>query len=147
MGLPAVLPGTSLNGALPPSNRPPYPLLLRRRTPAPVEPCPSPHCMNTVYKTFERELIPTPGGGKLWDRAFFRIAILDELTGEERHQIYRMLRLQVHVSPDRNLDVREVLREAVCTPMDTPLRILQNTSGSELRFHARLSGGACHDSS
>jgi hypothetical protein len=110
MGLPAVLPGTSLNGALPRSNRLPYPLLLRRRTPAPVEPCPSPHCMNTVYKTFERELIPTPGGGKLWDRAFFRIAILDELTGEERHQIYRMLRLQVHVSPDRNLDVREVLR-------------------------------------
>jgi hypothetical protein len=69
------------------------------------------------------------------------------LDGEERHQIYRMLRLQVHVSPDGNLDVRGVLREAVCTPMDTPLRILQNTSGSELRFHARLSGGACHDSS
>ena len=45
---------------------------------------------------------------------------LDELTGEERHQVYRMLRLQVHVSPDGDLDVRGVLREAVCTPMDIP---------------------------
>ena len=45
---------------------------------------------------------------------------LDELTGEERHQIYRMLRLQVFVSPDGDLDVRGVLRAAVCTPMDTP---------------------------
>jgi site-specific DNA recombinase len=44
---------------------------------------------------------------------------LDELTGEERHQVYRMLRLQVFVSPDGDLDVRGVLREAVCTPMDT----------------------------
>ena len=44
---------------------------------------------------------------------------LDELAGEERHQIYRMLRLQVHVSPSSDLDVRGVLREAVCTPMDT----------------------------
>ena len=47
---------------------------------------------------------------------------LDELTGEERHQIYRMLRLQVFVSPDGDLDVRGVLREAVCTPMDTRCR-------------------------
>jgi site-specific DNA recombinase len=44
---------------------------------------------------------------------------LDELTGEERHQIYRMLRLQVFVYPNGDLDVRGVLREAVCTPMDT----------------------------
>jgi hypothetical protein len=44
---------------------------------------------------------------------------LDELTGEERHQVYRMLRLQVHVSPNGDLDVRGVLREAVCTLMDT----------------------------
>ena len=44
---------------------------------------------------------------------------LDELAGEERHQIYRMLRLQVHVSPSGDLDVRGVLRKAVCTPMDT----------------------------
>jgi site-specific DNA recombinase len=44
---------------------------------------------------------------------------LDELTGEERHRIYRMLRLQVHATPEGDLDVRGVLREAVCTPMDT----------------------------
>ena len=46
---------------------------------------------------------------------------LDELTGEERHQIYRMLRLQVFVSPSGDLEVRGVLRGAVCTPMDTRL--------------------------
>jgi site-specific DNA recombinase len=44
---------------------------------------------------------------------------LDELTGEDRHQIYRMLRLQVFVFPNGDLEVRGVLREAVCTPMDT----------------------------
>jgi hypothetical protein len=48
---------------------------------------------------------------------------LDELTGEERHQVYRMLRLQVFVYHNGDLEVRGVLREAVCTPMDTPLRI------------------------
>jgi hypothetical protein len=47
---------------------------------------------------------------------------LDELTGEERHQIYRMLRLQVFVSPSGDLEVRGVLRGAVCTPMDTRCR-------------------------
>src|ERR687889_126538 len=36
------------------------------------------HSMNAVFKTFERERIPTPGGGKHWDRAFFRVAILDD---------------------------------------------------------------------
>ena len=35
--------------------------------------------MNAVFKTFERERIPTPGGGKSWDRAFFRVAILDDV--------------------------------------------------------------------
>lgn len=44
---------------------------------------------------------------------------LDELTGEERHQVYCMLRLQVFVYPNGDLEVRGVLREAVCTPMDT----------------------------
>jgi site-specific DNA recombinase len=37
------------------------------------------HSMNAVFKTFERERIPTPGGGKRWDRAFFRVAILDDV--------------------------------------------------------------------
>src|SRR5215210_4718691 len=36
------------------------------------------YSMNAVYKTFERERIPTPGGGKRWDRTFFRVAILDD---------------------------------------------------------------------
>ncbi len=40
---------------------------------------------------------------------------LDDLTGEERHQIYRMIRLLVTVQPDGGLDVEGVLREPVCT--------------------------------
>ena len=43
---------------------------------------------------------------------------LDELTGEARHQIYGMLRLQMFISPNCDLDVRGVPREAVCTSMD-----------------------------
>jgi Recombinase len=35
--------------------------------------------LNAVHKAFERERIPTPGGGKRWDRAFFRVAILDDV--------------------------------------------------------------------
>src|SRR5688572_2690376 len=34
--------------------------------------------MNAVYKAFERERIPTPGGGQRWDRSFFRLAIMDD---------------------------------------------------------------------
>jgi site-specific DNA recombinase len=45
---------------------------------------------------------------------------LDGLTGEERHQVYRMLRLRVHLHRDGCLDVEGVLREAVCTPRGTP---------------------------
>ena len=32
-----------------------------------------------VKRTFEREGIPTPGGGKYWDRPFFRECILDDV--------------------------------------------------------------------
>jgi hypothetical protein len=39
---------------------------------------------------------------------------LDELTGEERHQVYRMLRLEVYVSPEGPTEVRGVIREPVC---------------------------------
>src|SRR5215204_986340 len=35
--------------------------------------------MNAVAKTLERDGVPTPDGGKRWDRAFFRTAILDEV--------------------------------------------------------------------
>ena len=65
---------------------------------------------------------------------------LDELTGEEHHQVYRMLRLRVHVYPDGDLDVQGVLREAVCTPTDTRLRSLLSTNDLGLRFHALLFG-------
>jgi len=61
---------------------------------------------------------------------------LDELAGEERHQVYRMLRLQVHVSPNGDLDVRGVLREPVCTPMDTRSSIPGGTGTSSGRSGA-----------
>ena len=35
----------------------------------------------------------------------------------------------------------DVLQDAVCTSMDTPLRSLQRTNGSELHIRARLSEG------
>jgi hypothetical protein len=35
----------------------------------------------------------------------------------------------------------DVLQDAVCTSMDTPLRILQSTNSFELRFRAGLSKG------
>ena len=44
---------------------------------------------------------------------------LDELTGEERHQIYRMLRLRVRVLFDDTIEVEGILNEAISTPMDT----------------------------
>jgi len=45
---------------------------------------------------------------------------LDELTAEERHQIYRMLRLRVRVLFDDTVEVEGILSEAISTPMDTP---------------------------
>lgn len=45
---------------------------------------------------------------------------LDDLTGEERHQIYRMLRLVVYIHPDGDLEAEGFLREPVCTPTGTP---------------------------
>ena len=44
---------------------------------------------------------------------------LGELTGEERHQIYRMLRLRVRVLFDDTIEVEGILNEAISTPMDT----------------------------
>jgi hypothetical protein len=44
---------------------------------------------------------------------------LDRLTPEERHQIYRMLRLEVYLPPEGPIEVRGILREPVCTLMDT----------------------------
>jgi hypothetical protein len=39
---------------------------------------------------------------------------LDELTGEERHQVYRMLRLEVYVQPNGDVEIRGVIRAEVC---------------------------------
>jgi site-specific DNA recombinase len=47
---------------------------------------------------------------------------LENLTGEERHQIYCMLRLRVYLRPEESIEVRGILREPVCTPMDTSRR-------------------------
>jgi len=33
--------------------------------------------LSAVHRAFEREGVPTPGGGKRWDRSFLRLAILD----------------------------------------------------------------------
>ena len=44
---------------------------------------------------------------------------LEDLTGEERHQVYRMLRLTVYLHPDGDLEAEGVLREPVCTPTGT----------------------------
>jgi hypothetical protein len=45
---------------------------------------------------------------------------LEELTAEERHQVYRMLRLRAHLHRDGGLDVEGILPEPVCTPTGTP---------------------------
>jgi hypothetical protein len=41
---------------------------------------------------------------------------LDELTPEERNQVYRMLRLEVYMTPDGDLNVRGAIGEDVCIP-------------------------------
>src|SRR5919112_6795565 len=51
--------------------------------------------LNAVHRAFEREGIPTPGGGKRWDRAFFRVAILDDVYRPHTYEEIEEL-----VSPD-----------------------------------------------
>jgi site-specific DNA recombinase len=86
---------------------------------------------------------------------------LDALTAEERHQLYKMLRLEVVALPDKSLEVRGAIA-GVGEGQDglgigdpnrvTPSRGLgaleltrtcesQNTQPSELRFHAQLHDG------
>jgi hypothetical protein len=62
---------------------------------------------------------------------------LDDLPGEERHQINRIIRLRVTIRPDGDLDVEGVLREPVCTLTGTPSRTPQNTNRPEVRFRVR----------
>src|SRR5215208_7686769 len=51
--------------------------------------------LNAVHRAFDRERIPTPGGGKRWDRAFFRIAVLDDVYRPHTYEEIKEL-----VSPD-----------------------------------------------
>jgi len=44
---------------------------------------------------------------------------LEGLTGEERHRVYRMLRLEVYVSPDDSLDIRGAVGSEFCTSEST----------------------------
>jgi recombinase-like zinc beta ribbon protein len=77
---------------------------------------------------------------------------LDELTGEERHRVYRMLRLEVYVQPNGDLETRGVIRTEVrgatimylefCTTEATPIHCPTDAKHPELQFRARLSDGA-----
>ena len=51
--------------------------------------------MHAVKKTFEREGIPAPGGGKRWDRTFFRTCALDDVYCPHTYEEVKAL-----VSPD-----------------------------------------------
>jgi site-specific DNA recombinase len=60
------------------------------------------HSMYAVFKTFERERLPTPGGGKHWDRAFFRIAILDDVYKPHTYQeVEKLVSPEVAAGLDR----------------------------------------------
>jgi len=51
--------------------------------------------LNAVFTAFEREGIPTPGGGKHWDRSFFRLAIMDDAYSPHTYETILQM-----VSPD-----------------------------------------------
>jgi hypothetical protein len=46
----------------------------------------------------------------------------EELTREERHRLYRMLRLEVNIHPDGDLDIRGAIQGGFGTPAATRLR-------------------------
>jgi site-specific DNA recombinase len=58
---------------------------------------------------------------------------LDELTPEERNQVYRMLRLEVYVMPGGNLDVHGIIGDDVCIPRGTSSSIPGATGASSTR--------------
>jgi len=68
-------------------------------------------------------------------------AALDALSPEERHQVYKMLRLAVEISPDGSLDCSGVLGDSfVSENEDERLdSFVQNTMTSKVRFRAELS--------
>jgi site-specific DNA recombinase len=51
--------------------------------------------MHAAKKTFEREGVPAPGGGKRWDRTFFRSCIFDDVYRPHTYEEVKSL-----VSPD-----------------------------------------------
>ena len=65
-------------------------------------------------------------------------AALDTLSPEERHQVYKMLRLTVEISPDGSLDVTGVLGDSfVSENQDERLGSdLQTLMTPELMFRA-----------
>lgn len=64
---------------------------------------------------------------------------LEELTGEERHQIYCMLRLELYVSPEGDLNISGAIGNEFCAPEATP-------SQTAIRFNTKCSRRAqtCH---
>ena len=72
---------------------------------------------------------------------------LDSLTPEERHHLYKMLRLEVVVRPDANLEVSGVFGEGV--PLSdselVPRYQSRNTKSPELAFHALLDSEGARD--
>jgi DNA repair exonuclease SbcCD ATPase subunit len=68
-------------------------------------------------------------------------AALDELTSEERHQVYRMLRLQVYVQPNGDIEIRGVLtEEGLYSDGNVTTYPKKYKPQSELRFRALLMG-------
>ena len=63
-------------------------------------------------------------------------AALDTLSPEERHNVYKMLRLSVEVFPDGSLNVTGILRDSfVSENQDERLSSsVQNTMTSKVRF-------------
>jgi hypothetical protein len=69
---------------------------------------------------------------------------LDRLAPEERHRVYKMLRLRVDVEGDGRTKISGVLTgsKAVCKNGDTDWYEFQSTKRAELRFQATLAEGS-----
>jgi hypothetical protein len=73
-------------------------------------------------------------------------AALDALSPEQRHQIYKMLRITVEVSPDGSLDVTGVLGDSFVsehqderlTRAQHPPRLRRQANVEIVRIHATI---------
>jgi site-specific DNA recombinase len=64
--------------------------------------------MHAVKKTFEREGIPAPGGGKRWDRTFFRACVLDDVYRPHTYEEAKTLVLPdvaLRLDPDKRYGI------------------------------------------